>query len=351
MQLALLHRQRRRIQRLHVESYVLNTDKVTRHLRHGNGQPRMYAAARGKFHAALMEWRYDLASEEGSFERTCEQMITTLVAAARNTSALKTVEEDIVSLANQGIYDDDVFFEILQSIEYELLPSGDSDDSIFLQLEWHPTSSSPNAVRTAYALLSRLRSLAVSNRQGSNDGLILRYFRIHVEKARGLTNLIVDSTGRSLPDLLHNSYLTTLQRGVYDTAAGLAKALKEPSSIGMAALHLSPAADSSRSRPRQPATPSFPADGGEAIQPTTTGQSAAILAASVYAAARQSVGQGRTPVPERARDQLHYIDLVLVWTYASVITVRIPPLTEGGCWFRRVRAAQRPRSRAAGIME
>ena len=345
LQAAFLHRELRRHRRIPVEPYTFTAQKLASALRYGNGQKRLFASTRGKLHVDLMEWRYELATRDGSLTSAMETMISVFAAAVHSVAALSTVEEEVDTLAHHGVADDDMFYKMLRVAEYELLPSGDSDDSIFLLVTWHPTSNDTHAVRTAFSLLTKLRSLAVSNQQGGHDELILRYFRVHVEKARLLSNLVLDSTRRSLPSLIYEAYLTTERRATYDTVAKLARALKESSSIGMSTLVFAPIEDvRGPGRTRQPTVPALaaagtsgepppaPGTGGEsAPAPATVPAPAALaLAVSCYAAARQPFASARlatVTVPERARDQLHYIDLVKAWEFASIISLRI---TVGG---------------------
>ena len=263
LQSALLHRERRRLQKIAVESCVLSVNTLLTYLRYGNGQKRVFASNRGNFHIALMEWRYDLVAQNGDLRRTCNGMMTTLTDAVRMVNSLRSVEEEVATLANHAVASDAVFYKMLKVVEYELLPSGDSDDSVLLEVEWHPTNGGSNVVRTAYALVSKLRSLASSNQQGGNDALILRYFRIHVEKARTLSNLVLDSTRRSLPDLIYDAYLTNSRRAEYDTVSRLATALKEPSSIGFSPLLFNPSEDSRRRPLQLPPSPPRPEAGAD----------------------------------------------------------------------------------------
>ena len=236
LQAALLHRELRRHRRITVKPCTFTAQKLATSLRYGNGQKRLFASTRGKLHVDLMKWRYELASRDGSLTSAMGTMISVFTAAVRMVIALSTIEEEVDTLAHHGVATDDVFFKMLRVAEYELLPSGDSDDSVLLQVEWHPTNTGVHTVRNAFNLLTKLRALAVSNQQGGNDELILRYFRVHLEKARALSNLVRDPMRRSLPDMIHNAYLTTEQRATYCTVARLAKALKEPSSIGTSSL-------------------------------------------------------------------------------------------------------------------
>ena len=104
-----------------------------------------------------MEWRYELATRDGSLTSAMETMISVFAAAVHSVAALSTVEEEVDTLAHHGVADDDMFYKMLRVAEYELLPSGDSDDSIFLLVTWHPTSNDTHAVRTAFSLLTKLR--------------------------------------------------------------------------------------------------------------------------------------------------------------------------------------------------
>jgi len=319
-----------------LEPCTFTAQKLATALRYGNGQKRLFASSRGKLHVDLMEWRYELAARDGSLTSAMETMIAVFATAVRSVAALSTVEEEVDTYAHHGVATDDVFFKMLRVAEYELLPSGDSDDSIFLQVVWHPSSTDIHAVRTAFALLTKLRSLAVSNQQGGQDELILRYFRVHVDKARSLNGLALESiTRRSLPSLIYEAYLTAERRVTYDTVSKLARALKEPSSIGMSTLLFAPTDDVPR-RPRQPATPTLAGQGirGAGGDADALGHSAEattlVLAASCYAAERQKyaiANRAIVTVPARARDQVHYIDLIKVWEYASIISLRI---TAGG---------------------
>ena len=236
LQAAFLHRELRRHRHIPVEPCAFTAQKLATALKYGSGQKRLFASSRGKLHVDLMEWRYELASRDGSLTSAMETMISVFASAVHSVAALDTVEEEVDTLARHGVSTDEVFFKMLRVAEYELLPSGDSDDSIFLLVTWHPNSTDIHSVRTAFGLLTKLRSLAVSNQQGEHDELILRYFRVHVEKARMLSSLVLDSTRRSLPSLIYEAYLTTERRGTYNTVAKLARALKEPSSIGTSSL-------------------------------------------------------------------------------------------------------------------
>jgi len=236
LQAAFLHRELRRHRHIPVEPCAFTAQKLATALKYGSGQKRLFASSRGKLHVDLMEWRYELASRDGSLTSAMETMISVFASAVHSVAALDTVEEEVDTLARHGVSTDEVFFKMLRVAEYELLPSGDSDDSIFLLVTWHPNSTDIHSVRTAFGLLTKLRSLAVSNQQGEHDELILRYFRVHVEKARMLSSLVLDSTRRSLPSLIYEAYLTTERRGTYNTVAKLARALKEPSSIGRSSL-------------------------------------------------------------------------------------------------------------------
>jgi hypothetical protein len=249
-------------------------------------------------------------------------MVSTCLAAVRQVASLQSVEEEVSTIASERRPTDVTFYKILKAVEHELLPSGDSDDSVLLQVAWHPTSVGTHVVRTAYALLSKLRAYATSNQEGGNDTMILKYFRIHVEKAASLSGLICDSTGRSLPRLIYGGYLTTEMRPRYSTVVILSKALKEPSSIGMSPLLFTPVEESSRPRRGLHPPPQTPAQAAAAAR-----QEEEESVAAEALALQRSPGGGNSDavtVPRRSPQEQHYIDLPGAWAVVPPLKIRIP---------------------------
>ena len=103
-----------------------------------------------------------------------------------------------------------------------------------LRVEWHPDKAGVTVVRTAYALLSKLRAIASAT---GEDDEVLEFFRMHVDSARRLPNLVTGgSAGHSLPTMVYDAYCTPSKRLVFSTPTALASELREDSSLGMALL-------------------------------------------------------------------------------------------------------------------
>ena len=328
---SVIHRERRRVARRSTDvTPKLTVEALIRFFK-TDASGREYAQMRGSLHAAMAEHRYELLLEHGDYCHAMRILIDLLSQAVRGSPRLSGTKETISTHARASPSDLTLHL-MLGEADLALLPSGDSDEDALISLEWHPTKMGHSYVTTAAALASALFNLAAPLYTGAElDGAVLRHFRRAVTRAQKVEHIKRDEAGLSLPDKVYSTYCGGNSRLVYDTAAKLITALRQPATIGSSSLTVT---DDSTERSRKRTADARAAAAGSTpglSAPPTTAQEIDRLAAElsgnslgdVAADAAAAVGGGGAQVTVPHRKYNDHLDLDKLYSHGPLITLMV----------------------------